>query len=63
MIWSLVFIAAVGIAVILGRQPLARMQGAFAGGRVLPGCVIAEGVALLVLALVLFVLYRAGAFA
>jgi hypothetical protein len=63
VVWSLVFIAVVGIAVVLGRRPLARMQGAFAGGRVLPGCVIAEGVALIVLALVLFLLYRAGAFA
>lgn len=59
----IVFIALVGAAVVAARRPLAKMQGAFAGGRVLPGCVIAEGIVLIVLALVLFLLYRAGAFA
>ncbi|MGN6186771.1 MAG: hypothetical protein ACTHQM_24305 [Thermoanaerobaculia bacterium] len=63
MLYSLVFIALVGIVVIVLRRPLAQQQAFIAGGRVLPGCVIAEGVALIVLAIVLFVLYRAGAFA
>jgi hypothetical protein len=63
MFWPIVFVAVVGIAVILARRPLAKVQAALAGGSVLPGCVIAEGVFLLVLALVLFLLYRAGAFA
>jgi hypothetical protein len=63
MLWSLVFIAVVGIVVIVLRKPLAQQQALLAGGRVVPGCVIAEGVALLLLALVLFLLYRAGAFA
>jgi hypothetical protein len=63
MVWSLAFIALVGIVMILARRPLARLQAAVAGGSVLPGCVIAEGIALVLLALVLFLLYRAGAFA
>lgn len=63
MLWSLAFVAAVGILIIVLRRPLASLQAVAAGGTVTPGCVIAEGVALLVLALVLFLLYRAGAFA
>ncbi|HEX2833834.1 MAG TPA: hypothetical protein VHW00_12550 [Thermoanaerobaculia bacterium] len=63
MLWSLVFVAIVGVTVIFLRRPLAQQQAFLAGGRVLPGCVIAEGVFLIVLALVLYLLYRAGAFA
>lgn len=63
MFASLVFIAIVGIVIIIARRPLAQQQAAIAGGRVTPGCVIAEGIALVVLAIVLFFLYRAGAFA
>jgi hypothetical protein len=63
MVWPVLFVAAVGVFVIVARRPLAKLQAALAGGSVLPGCVIAEGVLLLLLALALFVLYRAGAFA
>jgi hypothetical protein len=63
MVLPLVFIAFLGVAAIVARRPLAELQAALAGGRVLPGCVVAEGVALLLLALVLFLMNRAGMFA
>jgi hypothetical protein len=44
------FIAAVGIAVILQRRPLARAQALILGGSILPGCAVAEGIGLLLIA-------------
>jgi hypothetical protein len=63
MVLSLVFVALVGVVVILAKRPLAELQANLAGGRVLPGCVVAQGAALILLALLLFWLYRSGAFA
>jgi len=51
------FFAVVGIAVIAARRPLARAQSMVAGGTVPPGCVIVEGVALIVIG-TLFLLLR-----
>ncbi len=47
----------VAIALYAARVPLARGQGLIAGGRIGPGCVIAEAVFFLVLAL-LVVFFR-----
>ena len=47
------FIAA-GIGMPLGRKPLARMQAMLLGGRIAPGCVVAEAAVFFVLALVVF---------
>jgi hypothetical protein len=44
------FIALVGIMVILRRRPLARAQALILGGSILPGCAVAEGIVLLVIA-------------
>jgi hypothetical protein len=51
------FFAVVGIAVMVARRPLARAQSMIAGGTVPAGCVIAEGIALMVIG-VLFLLLR-----
>ena len=52
------FIALVGIAVILQRRSLARAQAMVLGGSILPGCVIAEGVALIAIALAIAIFGR-----
>ncbi len=46
---------AVAIALYAARVPLARGQGLIAGGRIGPGCVIAEAVFFLVLAAVVVI--------
>ena len=52
MIWlSAVILAIIGIAVILQRRPLAQMHALILGGTVRAGCIVAEGVVLLVAAL------------
>jgi hypothetical protein len=45
------FLAIVAVIVFLQRRQLARAQALVLGGSVLPGCVIAEAVALLLLAI------------
>jgi hypothetical protein len=55
-----IFIVLVGVATILARSPFARMQGLLAGGTMPPGCVIAEGIALLLLAAVLLLMRANG---
>lgn len=44
------FIALVAVVVFLRRRPLAHAQALVLGGSVLPGCVIAEAVVLLLIA-------------
>lgn len=57
MVWlAAAFVALVGLVVILQRGPLARLQALILGGSIHPGCALAEGVALLVIA-VLIVLF------
>jgi hypothetical protein len=52
MVWfAAAFIAAVGIAVILQRRRLAQAQALILGGSILPGCAVAEGIGLLLIAL------------
>jgi uncharacterized membrane protein YcaP (DUF421 family) len=56
MAWfAVAFLVAVAVAMVMGRRPLAQMQAAVMGGRMVPGCVIAEAAALLVLAVLIFV--------
>lgn len=45
-----VFLALVGVVVILQRRPLARAQALILGGSVFPGCAVAEGLLLLLIA-------------
>lgn len=51
------FLAVVAAIVFLQRRPLARGQALVLGGSVMPGCVIAEAVALLALAVVMFLMH------
>ena len=49
-----VFIALVAVLVFVQRRQLARAQALVLGGSVLPGCVIAEALALLALAVAIY---------
>ena len=48
------FIALVAVLVFVQRRQLARAQALVLGGSVLPGCVIAEALALLALAVAIY---------
>ena len=53
MAWiSAVVFVAVGIALIVMRRRAARVQSFLAGGNMMAGCAVAEGVAFIVLAIV-----------
>ena len=49
------FLAIVAAAVIIERRRLATMQAMVLGGSVVPGCVVAEGIVLLAIAVALAV--------
>lgn len=51
-----VFLAVVAIAAFFKRRELASFQANILGGAVMPGCVIAEAIVLVVLAIVMIVL-------
>ena len=55
-----IFIIMAGVATIVARGPFAKMQGLIAGGTMPPGCVVAEGIALLLLAVVLLLMRANG---
>jgi putative Ca2+/H+ antiporter (TMEM165/GDT1 family) len=53
MAWiSAIVFVGVGIALIVMRRRAARVQSFLAGGNMMPGCAVAEGVAFIVLAIV-----------
>jgi hypothetical protein len=52
------FVVVAGLLVILNRRPLAKMHAAILGGSILPGCVVAEGLALLAIGAAMFLLQR-----
>ena len=52
----------VGVAMIVARKPLADGQAIVFGGTVVPGCVVAEAIVLLVLAALIIAGYRYGLF-
>jgi hypothetical protein len=56
------FVAFVGIGMLLWRRQLARLQALVLGGSILPGCVVAQGATLVVIALVIAVLRLRGFF-
>ncbi|MEA2240400.1 MAG: hypothetical protein QOC81_5124 [Thermoanaerobaculia bacterium] len=63
MVWaSAILFALIGIAFIVRRSDLARAQSLVAGGRLGPGCAIAEGVLFLLMALAAVVMNRYGLF-
>ncbi|HEX8412035.1 MAG TPA: hypothetical protein VF883_24510 [Thermoanaerobaculia bacterium] len=58
MVWlAAALFTVIAVAVYAGREPLARGQALIAGGRIGVGCVIAEAIGFLVLAL-LVLLFR-----
>ena len=58
MVWlAAALFALIAIAVYAAREPLARGQALIAGGRIGVGCVIAEAIGFLLLAL-LVILFR-----
>jgi hypothetical protein len=59
---GVVLFVAVGAAMIVARKPLAHSQAILFGGSVVPGCVIAEAIAMFVLAVLMIVAYRYGLF-
>jgi hypothetical protein len=54
------FIAVVAVLVFIQRRRLAQMQAMTLGGSIGPGCVVAEAVVLLVIAIVFGVAYFSG---
>ena len=50
---SALFIAIVAVVVFLRRRQLAHAQAVVLGGSILPGCVIAEAIVLLLIAVVI----------
>lgn len=63
MIWlSIGILVAIAAMVVVARDRIARLQSLLAGGAVGPGCAIAQAVALLLLALLIFIGHRAGVF-
>jgi hypothetical protein len=53
-----IFIAVIAVLVFVRRRELAREQALVLGGSILPGCVIAEAIALLALAIAIFLWSR-----
>jgi len=60
IVGAAILFVAVGIAMILARDYLARAQALLAGGTIVPGCVIAEAVMFFVLAAAVVVGWRIG---
>jgi hypothetical protein len=61
MIWlSALILALVGVALIVVRRSAARVQSLLAGGNILPGCVVFEGIVFVVIAVGLVVAYLRG---
>lgn len=57
MIWiGVIAFGAAGIAVILARKYLAELQSMVSGGRMPVGCVVAQGIACLLFALLIYLL-------
>jgi hypothetical protein len=50
-----VLFVAIAVALYAARAPLARAQALVVGGRMVPGCVIAEAIGFLILALLVVV--------
>lgn len=53
-----VLVALAGVGMIVFRRRLAEMQAMLAGGSITPGCAVAEGIALILLAVAIAVVER-----
>jgi len=57
---AVVALVAIAAMIVVSRQRIADLQGVLAGGAVGPGCVVAQAVAVLILAVLIFVGWRVG---
>jgi hypothetical protein len=63
MVWiAVVVFALLGIIFIICRRDLARVQSLVAGGNLMPGCVIFEGIILLLMAVAVVIAHYFGVF-
>ena len=63
LVWlSIAALIVIAAIIVMTRDRIAHLQSLLAGGAVMPGCAIAEAVALLLLALLIFLGHRAGMF-
>ena len=63
LVWlSIAALVSVAAIIVIARDRIAHLQSLLAGGAVMPGCAIAEAVALLLVALLIFLGHRAGMF-
>lgn len=53
MLAGTLLVAVAGVGLIVFRRQLAHVQAMLAGGSITPGCAVAEGIALIVLAIVI----------
>lgn len=51
-----IFFLAIAIALVAARRPMASIQANLLGGRITPGCVIAEAVIVAILGVIVFLL-------
>lgn len=58
VIVSIAVLALIGAALIIWRKEATALQGMTFGARLHPGCAVVEGVALLAIALIYFVIAR-----
>ena len=54
ILFVVAFFSLVGIGLIAGRKQIAEIEANVMGGRVAPGCVVAEAVVLFILALIAY---------
>lgn len=57
---SAALFAAIGVLFFIKRRQLAELQSMMAGGTVVPGCAVAEGVVFLILAALALIAHRMG---
>jgi len=57
---AVVALVAIAAMIVVSRRRIGDLQGVLAGGAVGPGCVIAQGVAVLILAVLIFIGWRVG---
>jgi len=63
VIWASIVVLVLVAAIIgIARDRIARLQSLLAGGAVMPGCAIAEAVAVLLLEILIFLGHRVGMF-
>ena len=61
MLWAgMIFMAALGVLLIVWRKDIAGIQAAAFGARMHHGCVVAEGILIIVLVVIFGLLYLAG---